>query len=192
MALADYQIIDFAQRFGMITPFEPAQVSLGVVSSGVSSHGYDARVGRDVRLLSPPPGVVIDPKRSDPDHFKPLEIFSDFGGEFVVIPPQGFCLASTVETFDIPRNIIVLCVGKSTYARNALFVNITPLESEWRGQVTLEFFNAAPNPARLYVGEGGCQFVFLDGFSPRTSYADRKGKYMDQAGVTLARIKETA
>jgi len=191
MALADYQIEHMAREFGMIDPFRPEQISRGVISSGVSSHGYDATVGREVKWLNPPPGVVIDPKNSIEAHFEVLPIQKDEHGEFVVVPPLGFVLTHTVERFKIPRNIIAECLGKSTYARNALSIFVSPLESEWAGQVTLEYFNAARyNPSRLYVGEGGCQFLFHQGLSPKTSYADRKGKYMDQVGVTLAKVKE--
>lgn len=192
MALADYQIEYMAREHGMITPFEPAQVSLGVISFGLSSHGYDARVGRDVRLLDPPKDAILDPKRPNPDHFRPLEIFCDLGGEFAIVPPRGFVLASTVEYFKIPRNIVAFAVGKSTYARTALDVHVTPLEATWEGEVTLEFSNGTDNPMRLYVGEGGCQFVFHTSMNCLVGYADRKGKYQFQRGVTLGKVKETA
>jgi len=190
MALADYQIEQLATEFAMITPFEPTQVSVGRISHGLSSFGYDARVGRDFRILSNKGPSILDPKRPNQSTFEPLPIERDGSDQYVIIPPHSFVLASTVEYFKIPRNVIVTCLGKSTYARIGIFVNVTPLEPEWEGEVTLEFYNAGAKPARIYVDEGAVQFIFSKGFSPRVSYADRKGKYQGQRGVTLAKVKD--
>jgi dCTP deaminase len=190
MLLCDAEIKRLAAA-GMITPFLETQVAAGEVSAGVSSFGYDARVGRDFRILSNKGPAILDPKRPNASMFEQLTIETDeTGDEFVVIPPHSFVLAATVETFSIPRNVLVTCLGKSTYARIGIFVNVTPLEPEWTGQVTLEFANAGAKPARIYVGEGACQFVFSTGLSPDVSYADRKGKYQGQVGVTLAKVLE--
>lgn len=189
MPLADYEIIEAAKR-GMIEPFEPTQVSAGKISYGVSSFGYDARVGRDFRILSNKGPAILDPKRPNEATFESLKIERDGEDEYVIVPPHSFVLAASLEYFRIPRNVLVECIGKSTYARIGVYVNITPLEPQWEGEVTLEFFNSGPKPARIYIGEGACQFVFHTGRSPMISYADRKGKYQFQRGVTLAKVSE--
>jgi dCTP deaminase len=189
MPLTDYEIIEAAKN-GMIEPFEPAQVSGGKISYGVSSFGYDARVASDFRILSNKGPAIVDPKRPDLSVFEKLDIEHDpwTRSDYVIVPPHSFVLASSLEYFRIPRNVLVECIGKSTYARIGVYVNITPLEPEWEGEVTLEFFNSGPKPARIYPNEGAAQFVFHSGKSPMVSYADRKGKYQFQKGVTLARV----
>jgi len=170
---------------GMIYPFEKAQVRQingeKVISYGVSSFGYDARLAGE--FMWPVHGT-LDPK-STSAKWEKQTVTNDLG---YVIPPHGFVLARTVERFKIPRDVIAICVGKSTYARNGLIVNVTPLEPGWEGHVTLELSNTTDLPSVVYVGEGICQFVFLTGNPPSTSYADRGGKYMNQVGVTLARV----
>jgi dCTP deaminase len=196
--LSDRQIIE-AARSGMIAPFEPQQVrkmddggDFGLlrncISFGASSFGYDTRVGRDFRMVSNKGPAVIDPKRIDTSAYESLDVFRDERGEYIFLPPLSFALASSVEYFCIPDDVIVLCVGKSTYARCGTFVNVTPLEPGWTGNVTLEVFNAAPKPVKIYVDEGLCQFVFLRGERPITTYGDRNGKYQGQTGVTLPRV----
>jgi dCTP deaminase len=194
MILPDHEIERLARK-GMITPFVPAQMTAGgMLSYGLSSFGYDARVDKQWKLFTRhdidycnASDVTVDPKH--PENFNETFI-KDHVGNFCIIPPHGFALAQTMEVFNIPRDVLVICMGKSTYARCGIIVNCTPLEPEWRGTVTLEFSNTSELPVKIYSGEGACQFLFLRGESRcRISYADRKGKYMDQKGVTLPRIK---
>ncbi len=167
----------------MIEPFVEAQKRDGVISYGVSSYGYDARVAREFKIFTNVDNALVDPKNFSGQSF--VERASDV----CIIPPNSFVLARTVEYFRIPRDVLVICLGKSTYARCGIIVNVTPLEPEWEGHVTLEFSNTTPLPAKVYAGEGACQFLFLKGEgSPEVSYADRKGKYMGQKGVTLPRL----
>ena len=181
--LPDTWIRKMATEHGMISPFTEAQRRDGVVSYGVSSYGYDARVSDEFKIFTNLDSVVVDPKN-----------FSDSGfvdrkTDICVIPPNSFALARTVEYFKIPRDVLVICLGKSTYARCGIIVNVTPLEPEWEGHVTLEFSNTTPMPARIYANEGAAQFIFLKADSVcETSYADRKGKYQGQKGVTLPRL----
>lgn len=175
-----------------IEPFEEAKKREGTVSYGVSSYGYDVRVGPVFKIFTPTPrtgGVcVVDPKRFTDELMVTVDT-REQGTDHVVIPPNSFALCETMEHFDIPRDILVLCVGKSTYARCGLIVNVTPLEPEWRGKVTLEISNTTPLPAKVYAGEGIAQFVFLKGDQVcEVSYADKAGKYQDQAGLTLPRV----
>lgn len=186
--LPDHEITALA-RAGMIEPFSPTQVSkregARVLSYGVSSYGYDARVADDFKVFTNTYGAVIDPKSFDDRGF--VDVRAKDG--YVVIPPNSFVLGRTVERFRIPRDVLVVCVGKSTYARCGIIVNVTPLEPGWEGHVTLEFSNTTPLPAKLYANEGACQFIFLRSASPcQTSYADRKGKYQGQTGVTPPRM----
>ena len=176
-----------AKENKMIEPFVEDLNHDGVISYGVSSYGYDARVADEFKVFTNTNNALIDPKNfSD-------ETFVDKKGEYCIIPPNSFVLARTVEYFRIPRDVLVICVGKSTYARCGIIVNVTPLEPEWEGHVTLEFSNTTPLPAKIYANEGACQFLFLKGDSVcETSYADRKGKYMNQTGVVLPRIKGVA
>ena len=166
-----------------IEPFAPQQHRPGVISYGVTSYGYDVRVDRHFKVFTNVWGSTVDPKKFDPKSFVDVE------ADECIIPPNSFALAETVEYLDIPRNIIAICVGKSTYARCGIIVNVTPLEPGWEGHVTLEFSNTTPLPARVYANEGACQFLFLKGNEPcEVSYADRAGKYMGQRGVTLPRL----
>ncbi len=175
-----------------IEPFADGERRPGKISYGVSSYGYDVRVGSRFKIFTPTPctgGVtVVDPKNFSQDLFVEIDA-ADTGNDYVIIPPNSFALAETVERFDIPRDILVLCVGKSTYARCGLIVNVTPLEPEWRGVITLEISNTTPLPARVYANEGLAQLVFLKGSETcAVSYADKKGKYQDQDGLTLPKV----
>ncbi len=182
--LSDRQIRSLASR-GMITPYHDGLCTKGVVSFGLSSYGYDARVDRQFKVFTNTNGILVDPKDFDTDSFVEIE------DDYCIIPPNSFALGRTVETFTIPRNILAICLGKSTYARCGIIVNVTPLEPEWRGKVTLEFSNTTPLPAKIYAGEGACQFLFFQGSEePEISYADRKGKYMDQDEITLPMVRK--
>lgn len=168
---------------GMIDPFAEHQYGEGLISYGLSSYGYDARVADEFKIFTNVDNALVDPKAFSP------ESFVDRQGPFCVIPPNSFVLARTVEYFRIPRDVLVICLGKSTYARCGIIVNVTPLEPEWEGHVTLEFSNTTPLPAKIYAFEGACQFLFLKGEQLcEVSYKDRKGKYMGQQGVTLPKI----
>ena len=181
--LSDRWIRRMAQDQGMIEPFVDAQKREGVISYGLSSYGYDARVGSDFKIFTNVNSAVVDPKNFDQNSFV------DRSAEVCVIPPNSFALARTVEYFRIPRDVLVVCVGKSTYARCGIIVNVTPLEPEWEGHVTLEFSNTTPLPAKIYANEGACQFLFLQGNEPcEISYRDKAGKYQGQRGVTLPKI----
>ncbi|MDP1964387.1 MAG: dCTP deaminase [Reyranella sp.] len=181
--LSDRWIRRMAQKKGMIEPFVDAQKREGVISYGLSSYGYDARVGNDFKIFTNVNSAVVDPKNFDQNSFV------DRNTDICVIPPNSFALARTVEYFRIPRDVLVICVGKSTYARCGIIVNVTPLEPEWEGHVTLEFSNTTPLPARIYANEGACQFLFLQGNEPcEVSYRDKAGKYQGQRGVTLPKI----
>ncbi|SNS23587.1 MULTISPECIES: dCTP deaminase [unclassified Azospirillum] len=181
--MPDTWIREQATKNGMIEPFIEAQKREGVISYGLSSYGYDARVADEFKIFTNVDNAVVDPKRFDETSFV------DRKTDVCVIPPNSFVLARTVEYFRIPRDVLVVCLGKSTYARCGLIVNVTPLEPEWEGHVTLEISNTTPLPAKVYANEGLCQFLFFQGASPcEISYADRAGKYMKQRGVTLARI----
>jgi dCTP deaminase len=186
MILPDHEIKRLARK-GMIRPFKGKQISDGIISYGLSSYGYDARVDRQFKLFLPPDrgSNIIDPKKFNSNYCYDIE------ADVCVIPPNGFALARTVETFSIPRDIMAICMGKSTYARCGLLTNITPLEPEWTGTVTLEFSNTTPFPIRIYAGEGVCQFLFFRAESIcDISYADRKGKYQNQSNITLPKIKK--
>ena len=167
----------------MIEPFERGQVRDGKISYGVSSYGYDIRVSPEFKVFTNVHNSIVDPKNFDD------RSFVDIVGPECIIPPNSFALAHTVEYFRIPRNVLTICLGKSTYARCGIIVNVTPLEPEWEGHVTLEFSNTTPLPAKVYANEGACQFLFLKADEVcETSYADRKGKYMGQRGVTLPKL----
>jgi dCTP deaminase len=181
--MSDQWIRETALNEGMIEPFVEKQVREGMISYGLSSYGYDARVADEFKIFTNVDSAVIDPKDFSDRSFVDRKL------DVCVIPPNSFALARTVEYFRIPRDIMVICVGKSTYARCGIIVNVTPLEPEWEGHVTLEFSNTTPLPAKIYAGEGACQFLFLKGEQPcQTSYKDRLGKYMGQRGVTLPRL----
>ena len=184
---ADKWIRRMAQAHGMIEPFEPGQVREAnghrIVSYGTSSYGYDIRCSNEFKIFTNINSTIVDPKAFDAGSFV------DFGGDVCIIPPNSFALARTVEYFRIPRNVLTICLGKSTYARCGIIVNVTPLEPEWEGHVTLEFSNTTPLPAKIYANEGACQFLFLQGNEPcEVTYADRAGKYMGQRGVTLPKL----
>lgn len=183
--LSDTQIRDYATdpKQRMIDPFVAKQQADGMISYGLSSYGYDARVSREFKIFTNIDSAVVDPKSFSNDGFVERE------ADVCVIPPNSFALARTVEYFRIPRDMLVVCLGKSTYARCGIIVNVTPLEPEWEGHVTLEFSNTTPLPAKIYANEGACQFLFLRGEAVcATSYADRSGKYQGQRGVTLPRM----
>lgn len=181
--MADTWIRQMALDHGMIEPFTEAQKRDGVISYGLSSYGYDARVADQFKIFTNVDSAIVDPKNFNPDSFV------DRTGPVAIIPPNSFALTHTIEYFRIPRDILVICLGKSTYARCGIIVNVTPLEPEWEGQVTIEISNTTPLPARIYAGEGICQFLFLQGSAPcETSYADRAGKYMGQRGTSLPRM----
>ena len=180
---SDRWIRKMALEHRMIEPFAENQARQGVISFGVSSYGYDIRVADEFKIFTNINHTIVDPKDFDPRSFVDVR-----AGE-CIIPPNSFALARTVEYFRIPRNVLVVCVGKSTYARCGIIVNVTPLEPEWEGIVTLEVSNTTPLPARIYAGEGIAQFVFLGGDEPcEISYADKKGKYQAQQGLTLPRL----
>jgi len=163
-----------------ITPFDDGGPHPGAVSYGLSSYGYDVRVGRRFKVFSNVHSKVVDPK-----HFSE-HTFVDVEGDHCLIPPNSFALGETVEQIEVPRGVIGLCVGKSTYARCGIIVNVTPLEPEWRGRITLEISNTTPLPAKIYAGEGIAQILFLKAEAEcRTSYKDKAGKYQDQGGITL-------
>ena len=181
--MSDIWIRERALQDKMIDPFVERQKREGTISYGLSSYGYDARVSDEFLVFTNVDSALVDPKNFDPKSFVERK------GPVCIIPPNSFALARTVEYFRIPRDVLVICLGKSTYARCGIIVNVTPLEPEWEGHVTLEFSNTTPLPAKIYANEGACQFLFLQGNEPcETSYADRAGKYMGQRGVTLPRL----
>lgn len=181
--MPDSWIREQAQTNNMIEPFVEKQSRQGVISYGVSSYGYDARVADEFKIFTNIDSAVVDPKSFCDKGFV------DRKQDVCIIPPNSFALARTVEYFKIPRDMLVICVGKSTYARCGIIVNVTPLEPEWEGHVTLEFSNTTPLPAKIYANEGACQFLFLKAYQVcQTSYADKLGKYMGQKGVTLPKI----
>jgi dCTP deaminase len=181
--MPDSWIREMAQKHAMIEPFTENLKREGVISYGLSSYGYDARVSREFKIFTNVDSAVVDPKDFS------AQSFVDRETDVCVIPPNSFALARTVEFFRIPRDTLVICLGKSTYARCGIIVNVTPLEPEWEGHVTLEFSNTTPLPAKIYANEGACQFIFLKGDRPcDVSYRDRAGKYQSQTGVTLPRL----
>ncbi|MCK4577356.1 MAG: dCTP deaminase [Candidatus Marinimicrobia bacterium] len=180
----DFWIEQMAREHAMIEPFEAGQVSQGKISYGISSYGYDLRVADEYKIFTNVNSSIIDPKKVDP------ESFIDFKGPVCIIPPNSFALARSVEYFRIPRGIITLCVGKSTYARCGIIVNVTPFEPEWEGFVTLEISNTTPLPAKIYSFEGLCQVLFFEGTEPCSlSYKERNGKYQKQTGITTAIVQ---
>jgi len=179
----DKWIRKMALEHKMIEPFTDKQVRAGVISYGLSSYGYDIRIADEFKIFTNINSSIVDPKNFDP------KSFVDFKGETCVIPPNSFALARTIEYFRIPRNVITVCVGKSTYARCGVIVNVTPFEPEWEGIVTLEVSNTTPLPAKIYANEGVAQVIFIESDEVcETSYRDRGGKYQGQRGVTLPRI----
>ena len=182
--LSDRWIKKMAMEKEMIKPFVEKQQANNTISYGLSSFGYDARVSNEFRIFTDVDSAIVDPKNFNSSNFVERQ------GSECLIPGNSFVLARTIEYFKIPRGILSLCIGKSTYARCGIVVNITPIEPEFEGHITLEFSNTSPNPAKIYSGEGCAQFLFLRGNEePEISYKDRKGKYQGQTGVTLAKIK---
>ncbi len=180
---ADTWIVRMAKDHRMIEPFEAGQVRDGVISYGVSSYGYDIRVADEFKIFTNVFSAIVDPKHFDP------QSMVDYRGEVCVIPPNSFALARTVEYFRIPRTVLTICVGKSTYARCGIIVNVTPFEPEWEGYVTLEISNTTPLPARIYANEGIAQVLFFEADEPcQVSYADKKGKYQSQQRIELPRV----
>ena len=180
--LSDRWIREQALNHGMIEPFVESQRREGCISYGLSSYGYDARVADEFKIFTNVDSAVVDPKNFDANSFV------DRKTDVCVIPPNSFALARTVEYFRVPRDTLVICLGKSTYARCGIIVNVTPLEPEWEGHVTLEFSNTTPLPARIYAGEGCAQVLFFESDPDdvcEVSYRDRGGKYQGQVGVTL-------
>ena len=181
--LSDKWIKEMVRTNNMISPFENKQVRGNNISYGLSSFGYDARVANEFKIFTNVNSEIVDPK-----NFK-LNNFISKKGDECIIPPNSFVLSSTVEYFRIPNDVMVICLGKSTYARCGIIVNVTPLEPSWEGNVTLEFSNTTPLPAKIYANEGAAQFIFLKGNEkPDITYADRNGKYMKQSGVTLPKV----
>jgi len=188
---ADLWIAEMANMYGMIEPFEEKQVSKvdlngdvkKVVSYGLSSYGYDIRVADEFKIFTNVHNAIIDPKNFTEESFVSVK------SNECIVPPNSFALARSIEYFKIPRKVLTLCLGKSTYARCGIIVNVTPFEPEWEGYVTIEISNTTPLPAKIYANEGIAQVIFFEGSDEcRTSYADRKGKYMHQRGVTIPRI----
>ena len=172
-----------ALEHGMIEPFEDRQVRQGVVSYGLSSYGYDIRVADEYKVFTNLFNTLVDPKNFDP------KSFVDIKGDMCIVPPNSFALARTIEYFRSPRDVLTVCLGKSTYARCGIIVNVTPFEPEWEGHVTLEISNTTPLPARIYAGEGLAQVLFLAATAPcETSYRERGGKYNAQRGITVPRM----
>ena len=179
----DNWIERMSREHGMIEPLESSQVSDGVISYGISSYGYDLRVSDEFKIFTNVNNAIVDPKSFDKTSFV------DFKGDVCIIPPNSFALGRSVEYFRIPRNVITICLGKSTYARCGIITNVTPFEPEWEGHVTLEISNTTPLPAKIYANEGIAQVLFLESDDePTISYADKKGKYQGQKGITTAKL----
>ena len=179
----DHWIRKMAIEQKMIEPFMEGQARAGVISYGVSSYGYDIRVANEFKIFTNVFGATVDPKQFDP------KSMVDFAGDVCVIPPNSFVLVRTIEYFRIPRNVLTVCIGKSTYARCGIIVNVTPFEPEWEGFVTLEISNTTPLPAKIYANEGIAQVLFFEADEVCTiSYADKKGKYQKQQSIVLPKL----
>jgi dCTP deaminase len=179
----DHWIERMAKEQGMIEPYEANQVREGVISYGVSSYGYDIRVADEFKIFTNVNSAIVDPKDFDPASMV------DFQGDVCIVPPNSFALARTIEYFRIPRSVLTVCLGKSTYARCGIIVNVTPFEPEWEGFVTLEISNTTPLPAKIYANEGIAQVLFFEADEEcRTSYADKKGKYQKQQSIVLPKL----
>jgi dCTP deaminase len=180
---SDRWIREMAQKHDMINPFCEKQVRDGVISYGLSSYGYDLRVADEFKIFTNVNSAVVDPKHFDERSFVSVR------GDSIMVPPNSFALARSVEYFKIPRDVLTICVGKSTYARCGIIVNVTPFEPEWEGFVTLEISNTTPLPAKVYANEGLCQILFLQGDEPcQVSYKDKSGKYQKQSGIVLPKL----
>ena len=183
MLKSDRCIRQMAQEYDMISPFSEKQVRQSVISYGLSSYGYDLRVADEFKIFTNVNCTVVDPKNFDERSFVTVR------SECCIVPPNSFALARSVEYFKIPRDVLTICVGKSTYARCGIIVNVTPFEPEWEGFVTLEISNTTPLPAKIYANEGLCQIIFFQSDEVcETSYADRKGKYQSQKGIVLPKL----
>ena len=180
---ADRWIREMAVKHNMIEPFAEKQVSRGVISYGLSSYGYDIRIADEFKIFTNINTAIVDPKEFD------TKSFVDFKGDICIIPPNSFALGRSVEYFKVPRKIMTICVGKSTYARCGIITNVTPLEPEWEGFITLEVSNTTPLPARIYANEGIAQILFFESDEMcEVSYGDRKGKYQGQRGITIPKV----
>ena len=180
---SDKWIKRMAMEHQMIVPFEERQIREGVISYGLSSYGYDIRVANEFKIFTNVNSTIVDPKNFDE------QSFVDFKGDVCIVPPNSFALARTVEYFKIPRNVLTICLGKSSYARCGIILNVTPFEPEWEGFATLEISNTTPLPAKIYANEGIAQVVFFESDEPcEVSYADKKGKYQAQVDITLPRV----
>ena len=183
MLKSDRWIRKMSLERDMINPFSEKQVREGVISYGLSSYGYDLRVADEFKIFTNVNNALVDPKKFDEKSFVTVQT------DICIVPPNSFALARSVEYFKIPRSVLTICVGKSTYARCGIIVNVTPFEPEWEGFVTLEISNTTPLPARIYANEGLCQIIFFESDEVcETSYADRKGKYQAQKGIVLPKL----
>ena len=181
---SDKWIREMSLNEEMISPFVDNQIRKGTISYGLSSYGYDIRVSDEYKVFTNVNNSVVDPKKFDE------KSFIDYKGDICIVPPNSFALARSIEYFKIPRNVLTVCLGKSTYARCGIIVNVTPFEPEWEGHVTLEFSNTTPLPAKIYSNEGLCQVLFFESDEVcEKSYKDKKGKYQNQRGITLAKHK---
>ena len=181
---SDKWIREKSLKKDMISPFEDKQISSNKISYGLSSYGYDIRVTDEYKIFTNINNSLIDPKRFDEDSFV------NFKGDVCIVPANSFALARSVEYFKIPRNVLTICLGKSTYARCGIIVNVTPFEPEWEGHVTLEISNTTPLPAKIYSNEGLCQVLFFESDEDcEVSYKDKKGKYQNQTGITLPKVR---
>jgi dCTP deaminase len=179
----DHWIRRMCREHRMIEPFEEKQVRAGVISFGVSSYGYDIRIADEFKIFTNVNSAIVDPKKFDERSFVSLR------AESIMVPPNSFALARSVEYFKIPRDVLTICVGKSTYARCGIIVNVTPFEPEWEGFVTLEISNTTPLPAKIYANEGLCQILFFQGDEAcQVSYKDKAGKYQKQTGIVLPKL----
>jgi len=182
---SDIWIERMAVEYGMIKPFELKQIRDGKISYGLSSFGYDIRVSHEYKIFTNINNSIVDPKNFDANSF------IDFTGDICIVPPNSFALARSIEYFRIPRDVLTICVGKSTYARCGIIVNVTPFEPEWEGYVTLEISNTTPLPAKIYSNEGLCQVLFFQSDEDcRISYKDKSGKYQNQSGITLPKLED--
>ena len=181
---SDKWIREMSLNEEMISPFVDNQIRKGTISYGLSSYGYDIRVSNEYKVFTNVNNSVVDPKKFDE------KSFIDYKGDICIVPPNSFALARSIEYFKIPRNVLTVCLGKSTYARCGIIVNVTPFEPEWEGHVTLEISNTTPLPAKIYSNEGLCQVLFFESDEVcEKSYKDKKGKYQNQRGITLAKHK---
>ena len=182
--LSDKSIRKLAIENDMITPFQDKQVSNGKISYGLSSYGYDARVGQDFKIFTNVNSEIVDPKNFKPSNFVTKKVSE------CIIPPNSFVLAKTVEYFKIPKDVLCICVGKSTYARTGIICNVTPIENEFEGNIVIELSNTTPNPAKIYSNEGIAQFLFFKSETqPETTYKSKNGKYQGQTTIQVAKIK---